>query len=173
MNELMREVAPRLLSFIRLSLGSDLRRQLESQDILQATLLKAFVRFEQFEGSGARSLYAWLAAIARNEMRDQRDYHGRQRRDAGLVESIGTGLERVEARIRSEVSRLQVRERELQLERAMAALKPAQREVIVLRKYEELSFQEIADRLGKSADASRMLFVRAMAALTKELEEGA
>ena len=171
MNELMREVTPRLLSFIRLSLGSELRRQTESQDVLQATLLKAFLRFEQFEGSGERSLYAWLAAIARNEIRDLRDFHGRQRRDPAMLESVGSGLEDLAARLRSEVSRIHLRQRELQLERALETLKPAQREVIILRKYEDLSFQEIAERLGKSPDACRMLFVRAMAALTRVLEE--
>jgi RNA polymerase sigma-70 factor (ECF subfamily) len=171
MNELMREVTPRLLRFIRLSLGSEQRRRIESQDVLQATLLKAFLRFEQFEGSGARSLYAWMAAIARNEVRDQRDYHGRQRRDQALLESVGSGLEQLAARVRSEVSRIHLREREMRLEGALESLKPSQREIIILRKYEDLSFQEIGERLGKSPDACRMLFVRAMAALTRALEE--
>jgi RNA polymerase sigma-70 factor (ECF subfamily) len=171
MNELMREVAPRLLGFIRLCLGSDLRRRVESQDVLQSTLLKAFQRMEQFEGSGTRSLYAWMAAIARNEIRDQRDFHGRRRRDAAMVLSLGSGLEQLEAKVRSEVSRIQLRERELQLEHALEELKPAQREIIVLRKFEELSFAEIGERLGKSPDACRMLFARAMAALTRSMEE--
>ena len=47
----------------------------------------------------------------------------------------------------------------------------AQREAIVLRKLEELSFREIGERLGRSEDASRMLFGRAMAALTLALPE--
>jgi DNA-directed RNA polymerase specialized sigma24 family protein len=41
--------------------------------------------------------------------------------------------------------------------------------VIILRSYEELSFAEIGARLGKSEDACRMLFARAMTALTMRM----
>ena len=42
----------------------------------------------------------------------------------------------------------------------------AQREIIMLRMLEELTFPEIGVRLGKSDDACRMAFARAMSALT-------
>ena len=44
------------------------------------------------------------------------------------------------------------------------------RQVVVLRKLEELGWAEIARRLEKSEDACRMLLARAMAALTIALE---
>jgi len=53
-----------------------------------------------------------------------------------------------------------------QVEAALESLPDASRELIILRKYEELTFPEIARRLGKSEDACRMAFSRAMAALT-------
>ena len=43
--------------------------------------------------------------------------------------------------------------------------------MILLRKFEELSFAEIARRLGKSEDACRMLLARAMTALTLALSD--
>ena len=55
------------------------------------------------------------------------------------------------------------------LTRALEGLDPDHREVIVLRRLEELSFKEMATRLGRSEDARRMLLVRAMAALTLKL----
>ena len=64
-------------------------------------------------------------------------------------------------------------EEALQLERALEALSPAHREIILLRKFEELSFAEIGGRLGKSEDACRMLLARAMTALTLKLSETA
>jgi DNA-directed RNA polymerase specialized sigma24 family protein len=45
----------------------------------------------------------------------------------------------------------------------------AQRELIILRKLEELTFPEIARRLGKTEDACRVGFSRAMAALTLKM----
>ena len=171
MNELLTEVAPRLLGFIRLRLGRDLRRDLESQDLLQATLIKAFLRLDQFEGSGTGSLLGWMTAIANNEIRDQYDFHRRHRRDAAMRVSLGSGLERLEAEIVSEVSRIHLKQKELELERALDSLDPLHREVILLRKYEELSYPESGQRLGKSPDAARMLLARAMTALSRALGE--
>jgi DNA-directed RNA polymerase specialized sigma24 family protein len=39
----------------------------------------------------------------------------------------------------------------------------------MLRKFEELGFAEIGERLGKTEDACRVAFARAMAALTVRL----
>ncbi len=59
------------------------------------------------------------------------------------------------------------------LEAALDTLDPDYRDVIVLRKLEELSFKEIAERMGRSQDACRMLLARALAALTLKLQEQA
>ena len=52
------------------------------------------------------------------------------------------------------------------LEKALDKLKPEYREVIVLAKIDELSYAEIADRLGKSINAVGHLISRAMIALS-------
>ena len=59
--------------------------------------------------------------------------------------------------------------RATELEAALDSLSDAHRQIILLRKFEELSFREISDRLGKSEDACRMLLARAMTALTLKL----
>ena len=73
--------------------------------------------------------------------------------------------------IRSEVSRIQLKEDSLRLEKAMEALAEPHREVILLRSFEELSFSEVSERLQKSSEASRKLFGRAKAALTMKMRE--
>jgi len=55
------------------------------------------------------------------------------------------------------------------LEQAIESLGEAHREVILLRHFEELSFPEIAERLGGSPDACRMLLPRAMASPTVKM----
>ena len=164
-------VAGRVLAVIRLRLGPGLRSQLESRDILQATLLKAFERLEQFEGRKTANLVGWLARIAENEIRQQAEFHGRGRRDfarrVALEEAVDLPIEQVH----SAISRLVIQEEMARLERALERLKESHREVILLRKLEGLSFPEIGQRLGKSADACRMLLARALAALTMVLEE--
>jgi RNA polymerase sigma-70 factor (ECF subfamily) len=113
---------------------------------------------------------AWLARIADREIADRADFHGRQRR-AAAVETPLDDQRDVAARMRSALSQVIVNERTAQLEAAIASLSDAHRDVILLRKFEDLTFPEIADRLGKSEDACWMLFARAMTALTLSLVE--
>ncbi len=161
--------AGRLHALIRLRLGPGLRRRLESRDILQATLLKAFQGIERFQGSGGRSMMAWLGAIAQTEMCDQADFYARQKRDAGRETSIDGKVSWIADQVHSEVSRLQLEEDSERLERALDALRGPQREVVLLRSFEELSYPEIGDRMDKSADACRMLYARALTALTMKM----
>lgn len=170
-NTLLGECGPRLLALIRLRLGPGLRPHIESGDVLQETMLRAFMNIAQFEGKSRKTLMGWLAAIAGNEIRNQVQFHTRQQRDVGRTVPLDDEAEQIRAEVRSEISRLRVKEEARLLERAFEALSESQRDVILLRKYEELSFQEIGERLGKSAAASRMMFARAMAALTRKLRE--
>jgi RNA polymerase sigma-70 factor (ECF subfamily) len=169
LDTLYERFAPRLLSFIRLKMGRSLRSRLESRDILQATFLKSFQRMDGFEGEDGRSLLGWLMRIAEHEIRDRADFHHRQRRDLKQEEDLGGDAERLAARSRSALSRLILDERAERLETALESLTDAQRQVILLRAFEELSFPEVAQTLGKSEDACRMQYARAMTALTLTL----
>ena len=172
LDRLYERCVPRLLSYIRLTLGRSLRERLESRDILQATLLKSFEHLDEFRGTDGQSLMAWLARIADREIVDRADYHQRQRRDARRESSIDDHQD-LAARVRSVLSQVILEEQAdaqvSQLEAALESLSDAHRQIILLRKFEELSFAEIASRLGKSEDACRMLLARAMTALTLKL----
>jgi RNA polymerase sigma-70 factor (ECF subfamily) len=170
LNLLYERCAGRLLAFIRLRLGRDLRSRLESRDILQATLLKSLEHLGDLKGNETRSLMAWLARIAEHEIRDCADFHHRQRRDAARDTAIDDDAP-LAALTRSALSRVILDEQAKQLEEALESLSTDHREVILLRKFEELSFAEIGRRLGKSEDACRMLLARAMTALTLRMSE--
>src|SRR6185436_10772846 len=170
LNRLYERCAGRVLAFIRLRLGRDLRGRLESRDILQATLIKSFERIHELKADETRSLMAWLARIAEHEIRDCADFHHRQRRDQGRETALADDAP-LPALTRSALSRVILDERAAQLEEAIESLTPSHRDVILLRKFEELSFAEIGERLGKSEDACRMLLARAMTALTVKMSE--
>lgn len=171
LNTLFGRYGSRLLALIRLRMGPSLRRRLESQDMLQLTMLKAYERLDQFAGDGEKSMMAWLGAIARNEIRDQAKFFGRDGRDAGLDVPLEIAGSAVAEQLRTEVSRLHLVARAQMLERAIESLDDHHREVVLLRRFEELSYPEIGAHLDKSPDACRMLYVRAMAALTFRLQE--
>lgn len=172
LERLYERMGPRLLAYIRLRMGRDLRARLESRDILQSALLRSFERLADFRGSDPRALAAWLARIAEREIADRADYHHRHRRDAAREESLDEGAA-VPAPVRSALTQAILDEKARALEAAMDSLSDAHREIILLRKFEELSFPEIAQRLGKSEDACRMQLARAMTALTLALSRQA
>ena len=172
LNHLFDHVAARLLALIRLRMGPRLRMRMESRDILQASMMKAFERLEQLKGESSASLMAWLARIAENEIRDQAEYLGRRRRDMDRNVSLNKNEDiALRAQVRSQVSQLVLTDEMKRLEKALEDLDPDHREIILLRKLEELSYKEIGRRLGKSADACRMLLARAMTALALEMKD--
>jgi RNA polymerase sigma-70 factor (ECF subfamily) len=130
-------------------------------------LLKSLTRLPQVRDPAA--VMGWLSRMADNEIRDRVDYAHRQRRDAVRRVPVDEDVMDLPSPIRQALSLAIVAEEHERLERALEALPDAQREAIVLRKLEELSFPEMAVRLGKSEDACRMMFARAMAALTLQL----
>lgn len=162
---LLRRVAGKVLALVRLRMGPALRSRIESHDVLQAILLKAFEKLDELEANTTGSFMGWLARIAENEIRDQVAYQHRQRRDARREVALDAAAG-APAPWRSAVSRLVLDERAQRLERALETLRPEQRELILLRRFQELSFAVIGERLSIGADAARMRFARAMAALT-------
>jgi len=171
LDTLYQRLGPRLLAFIRVNMGRSLRARLESRDILQAAFLKSFQHLDDFEGQDGRSLLGWMMRIAEREIRDRADFHHRGQRDAKQDEDIAGYSEHLAARTRSALSRLILDERAERIETALESLTEAHRRVILLRAFEELSFPEIARALGKSEDACRMQYARAMTALTIALSD--
>jgi RNA polymerase sigma-70 factor (ECF subfamily) len=163
----------KLLALIRVRLGPTVRREVESQDILQQTLLKAFRKIEQFEGSSRDNLMGWLATIAWNEIRDQADFYQRLRRDVRLRQTWVSGFDPAARQLHTEASRIALNEESRLLVAAMDRLTVSHREVIVLRRFEELSFREIGQRLDRTPEAARKLFARSMSALTVEMQTAA
>src|SRR4051794_28394006 len=82
LNALYERAAGRLLAYVRLRLGRELRARLESRDIVQAAMVKSLEHLHELKGDSTGSLMGWLARIAEHEIRDRADYHQRQRRAA-------------------------------------------------------------------------------------------
>ena len=160
---------PRVHAFIRVKMGRALRARVESRDILQATWLKCFERFDQFAGDSSASLLGWLTRIAENEIRDQADFHGRQRRRVATEVPLDAEAVQPRSQDRSALSAVIADQDAARLAEALEALGPDHREIIVLRKLQEWPFRDIAVRLGRSEDACRMLLARALVALTLAL----
>lgn len=160
-NELYERYHDQLLLSVRMRMGANLRRYLQSEDIFQSVALEAFQSLGRFEYRGEGSLERYLRTLVVNKLRDRADTFGADKRSGAVPLDPGTA-DSIPARAPS----YHDAERYERLERALKAMPEEQRELIVLRKLEGLSSQEAAAHLGMSDDATRKAFSRAMARLT-------
>jgi len=167
LDDLCARVGSRLLAIVRLRLGQSLAARVDAEDVAQETLLKAFRHIRDFERDTSRSLFAWLAIIAGRVIADLAAFHHQPKRD--FAKTVDALSDRLSAGLRSGLSRLIADESLAELERGLAALSEAQRQVILLRFLEERSFREIGALTDRSEDAARMAFNRAMTRLTLAL----
>jgi RNA polymerase sigma-70 factor (subfamily 1) len=161
----------RLAVLAHYRMGPHMRGLVEVDDILQETLLKAFVQFDQFTYRAPGSFLHWLTRIMEHVIADTARYHGRQKRQAGELaplRSEGTpeGVEPVDSKTPSRL--LSQDEAFTSLLRDLDALPDDYREVILLIKVEGLSTQEAAERMGKSREAIALLLHRAIQRLRKD-----
>jgi len=165
-------VAERLALFVRLHTGARLAAQVEVVDVLQETYLQAWRSLETFEFRGERALLAWLCRIAENRLRDLAQNLGAVKRGAGreriefehvleLARESATGP--VTAAARGEA-----RER---LSDALDRLKDDEREVLLLRYFQERELEDIAGRVSLSVSAVRRLLGRAVERLGRALSQ--
>ena len=171
--------AERVRRIVRLRMGSELRSKLESLDIVQDAMMSALRGLGDFSYRGEGSFLRWLSGIAENQIRENLDRLHAAKRDIRkevALEALAArpGIDPRKApslAVATTPSVIFSRSEDLdKLERAIDALKPEHREVIVLAKIEGLSYNEVATHLGRSPEAVGMLLSRGMLALTKAFE---
>jgi RNA polymerase sigma-70 factor (ECF subfamily) len=168
----------RLAVLIHYRLGPHMRGLMEIDDILQETLLKAYLQLDQFSYRTPGSFLRWLSRIMDHVITDMARYHGRQKRHAAEVvplrsESNPGGPEPVDSRT---PSRFLAQDEGLRaLLQELDELPKNYREVILLAKIEGLPTQEVAERMGKSREAVALLLHRAIKRFRQlhELEKNA
>jgi len=163
----------RLAILIYYKLDSQLRRTADVDDILQETLLRAFRSIDTFHYRTPGSFLSWLSQIAAHVLVDTARFEGRQRRNGGervrfRSESNPAGPEPADSHTPSRV--LAEEEGYASLLARLDSLPEQYREVILLAKVEGLSTAEVAERLGKSREATALLLHRAVARFRSILE---
>ena len=159
----------------RARVGHELRVRLDPSDLVQETLLEAQRDFRQFLGGSERELAVWLRRILARNLADQLKYHQSQKRDVGREQPLDALIEQAHEALAAPLStpsgQAARREQAVMMAAALARLPEDYREVITLRHLEGKSFDEIASRLGRSAGAVRMLWMRALERLGGLLEQ--
>jgi RNA polymerase sigma-70 factor, ECF subfamily len=164
---------PYLLLLANTRLDAELAARRGASDLVQDTFLNAHQCFEQFNGTSVAELRAWLRRILLNVTSNSgRGYRDTARRGAAREVSLDAGPGRwdLAGDTPSPSERLMLHEEAEAVQRALARLPEDYREVILLRQRDNLPFEEIGRKMGRSADAARMLWCRAVEHLQQELE---
>jgi RNA polymerase sigma-70 factor (ECF subfamily) len=181
LNELLEAYRNYVRLLASTSLRRDVRAKADPSDVAQDTLLKVHRNFHQFRGTTEQEWVAWVRQIlARTLANLHRSFAG-PGRAVTKERSLEGDVDRSSAMLRnlapatgpSPSTEAQRRELGVLVADALAQLEPEDREVVVLRNLEELEWAEIAERTGRSADAARMLWARALRRIAGLLGEGA
>ena len=130
-----------------------------AQDIVSDVFTKALDRIDSYDARKG-TFSAWLYRIARNNVIDR--YRTRRETvDIDDVFDLGHDDRTVE-RLDAEATLLKVKE-------YLKDLSPKQREIVILRVWEELSYKEIAEIVGGTEGSVKMAFSRTIREVREKL----
>lgn len=132
-------------------------------------------RLDRFHPESEAAFRHWLFATASRKVKDRIDYYRAAKRnvdrEVGELDATGAhALDAVYADLLTPSADLDMRERVARIEGAFDRLSQEHREVITLTRLVGLPHRQVAEAMGRSEVASRMLLYRALAQLGAELE---
>jgi RNA polymerase sigma-70 factor, ECF subfamily len=169
-----------LLLLARYQIGRQLQGKVDASDMVQETFLEAHHNFGRFRGHTEAELAGWLRRILACVLANLVGrYCGTQSRDVRLEQQLAEELDRssralyggLVARQSSPSHQAARRDQAVLLADALERLPDDYRQVLVLRHLEELSFPEVATRMGRSLNSVKNLWARALARLRLGLGE--
>lgn len=163
-------------------IGKRLRVKCAPSDLVQQTLLEAHRDFGGFQGQHEGELLAWLRRILAHNLFNEARRYDTWQRDADReisIDQVRVGIDRSSVMLErcllaagpSPSQLAQQHEASVQLADALARLPEDYQTVLLLRIFEELPAEEVAQRMARSAGAVRMLQMRALTALRQEMDQ--
>ena len=149
------------------------RNSAAAEDLAQEVFLRVYRSRESYEASAKFTtwLYRIATNLAVNHARDTR--HERPEVTVSLDEpdeDTGTTLELPDSHLTAEQAMVR-RERMLAIRAKVEALPEQQRLAVIMHKYQQMDYKQIADVLKKSESATKSLLFRAYETLRDQLKE--
>jgi RNA polymerase sigma-70 factor (ECF subfamily) len=136
-----------------------LQNEQDAEDCLQDAFLKAYLAYGRLDGSA--NYRAWLYRIAGNTARTR--LRGRLRTGILLTEDLADSALPIEQQAQNQEQLEAVKD-------AIEALPYKQRESLILRKYQELSYEEISTILDTSVEGARANVYQGLSKLRAQFE---
>ena len=180
--KLLERYRGRLRRMVALRLDPRLQGRVDASDVIQEGYLDAMTRLEEFARDPRVPFYIWLRFLVGQRVQEQHRRHlGSPGRDVGREISIyrgampgaSTGVlaARLLGKLTSPSQAAQRAERKVRLQEALNRMDPLDREMLVLRHYEQMTNGDAAAALGLDKSAASKRYTRALIRL-KEILAG-
>ena len=174
-NQLLKICHSYLLLVANRELDADLRAKVSPSDLVQDSLFEIHRDFSHYNGVVGEEFFGWIRRILLNNVAEVRGrYRGTLKRDLNREVSLESlfELSQKEGFARhdsSQLTKLVNHERKKAVEQAIDQLPEEYRMALLLRHREGYTFEEIGLKIGKSSDAVRKLWARAVEQLKRDL----
>jgi len=184
LDELLKCYLPEVRAFIRLRAGPMIRARESHSDLVQSVCREVIENAGRLQYPSESAFKRWLYTTALRKIMDRRDYYLAQKRDVlrdRALERRSTSAEPDSEQqdllacyqsFSTPSRRAMVREEVERIEAVFEDLPPEYREVITLAHVVGLSRAEIAEQMGRTEGAVRMLLHRALAQVALKLQAG-
>jgi RNA polymerase sigma-70 factor, ECF subfamily len=174
LGQILQAYRPYLMEIARREMDQALRAKGGASDLVQETFLDATRHFSHFHGVSSSQLRAWLRCLLLHRLSKQRRRFCKTRkrkidRECRL-EEVDTASLAAGPTPSQVVSASEQRER---FQRAIEALPDDYRLVLQLRYQEGLTFEAIGPRMGRTANAVRLLWLRVVERIKQSLRDEA
>lgn len=178
--ELLGRYRARLRRMVALRLDPRLQGRVDASDVIQEGYLDAIKRLEEYIRDPSVSFYIWLRFLVGQRVAEHhRRYLSRPGRDVGREISIYRGAmpgastgalaARLLGKLTSPSGAAMRAERKIRLQEALNRMDPLDREILVLRHYEQMSNGDAAAALGLDKSAASKHYTRALVRLKEIL----
>lgn len=168
----------RLRRMVALRLDSGVAARVDASDIVQEAFMDAARKLADYERDRPLPFYPWLHRLASERLAAAHRKHRTGNRDvarehkgfAWNEDSAPLLIDRLVAQEDTPAQRLIAEERRKRVREALELLAPADREILVMRYLEDLSFPEISAILEIGESAAKMRHLRAIERIRAVLE---
>ncbi len=172
-NRLLERHRLSLKKLIQLRLDRKIARRVDASDVVQDVLMEANTRLQDYLADPKMPFHLWLRQLAQDRMIDvYRRHRGAQRRSLDREQSIAapqfsdqSGFDLMGQLADHELTPAAAsirKELEARFVLALDQLEDEDREIVLMRHFEQLGNSEVADALGLSAAAAGMRHLRAL-----------
>lgn len=166
LERILKRHLPWIQSYVHKKLGAFPRSKADTGDIVQDALVEFVRHGPRFRMTNERQLRALLCRIVENVLCNMYDwftaYRRAMARERPLPPDTLLNLDPPVGEVESPSRIARKQEREAWVRMGIELLGPEERQVILLRNWEGLSFAEIGERLGVSKGTARNRFLSAL-----------